>query len=101
MLEKPCWWEVRRDGAVCRLGLVSSIEGQRLPASAARTRSNPGILVGESPGLDRGAARTVQACAHDAAIDIGLARQVVSPRQAAGFYWQGNVKLRNVNLHAE
>src|SRR5208283_1527389 len=73
-------WTPRRqlfpDGVISRLALVGSIKQQRLSPEAARVRSNPRIFVREAPGLDRGAVRTVQAGAHDCAINFRLANQV-------------------------
>ena len=83
------------------LRLISSIEGEGLSASAVRMGANPGVFVGESPGLDRCAARIVQTRSDDAAIDVRLARQVNGLRQAVGIQRQGDVKLGDVNLHAQ
>src|SRR5271163_1264882 len=76
---------------VSGFGLVRSIKRQPPPVSAARMGSDPGIFVRKTPGLNRGAARTVQARSYDAAIDIALPAQVLSPRQTGGIEWQGNV----------
>lgn len=86
--------------AIGGLGLVRSIKEQRVAAGAVRMGADPRILVGKSPGLDRRTARVVQARPDDAAIDLGLARQVLGLRHAAGIQRQRDVQLRDVNLQA-
>src|SRR5580658_410385 len=93
--------ELFQHRAVSCFWLIFPIKRQRLPASTMRMGADPGVFLGKSPGLDRRAAGAVQACPYDAAIDIGLPGQVVSPRLSARIDRKRDVKFGNVNLQTE
>ena len=55
---------------------VHSINRERRAAFAVRVRTNPGIFIGESPRLNRGAAGILQANPYDPPVDVGLSLNV-------------------------
>src|SRR5258708_32071798 len=56
---------------------VSPVQRQGHTARAVGRGPDPGVLVGESPGLNRRTARSLEARADDATIDLGLTGKVV------------------------
>ena len=67
-------------GVIGGLNPVQTIEEQGCPARTARMGTDPGILVGESPGLNGGATWVLQACPHHASVDCSLFLQVLCAR---------------------
>src|SRR3982074_763253 len=63
--------------------------------------SDPGILIGETPCLDRPAPGMRQTGGGNLAIDVGLQLQVLGARIAAAIDWQGDVPLGDVDLHSQ
>jgi hypothetical protein len=80
---------------------VSAVKWKCCAPGAVRVGSDPRVLVGESPGLNRGAARSLQACPNHATIDRSLAKKVFVPGQATGVQGQGYVEFRDVNLDSQ
>src|SRR5579863_112589 len=75
-----------KHGVVGGFWLVGVVEQEGGAAGAVGVRSNPGIFVDESPGLNRSATPALQASAHDAAIDFGLAKKILVRSNAIGIY---------------
>jgi len=67
---------------VSGLGLVGAVKEQTSALRAMRVGTNPGVLVGESPGLNRGAARILQTCPNQTLVGIRLALLIFAPGSA-------------------
>src|SRR5712671_4560333 len=87
--------------AVRSLRSIGLIKRQCRAAGAVGVGTDPGVLVGESPHLDRGASRTFQTRSCNAAIYIALPSQVVHKSQAIGLHRERDVQLSDVNLQTE
>src|SRR5260370_40371435 len=66
-------------GVVSGLRLVGAVKRKGRTLGPMRMRSDPRVFVGKSPGLNRGAAQTLQAGTNDAAVDLSLANKIVVP----------------------
>src|SRR5438874_1977752 len=69
---------------VCRLAFIRSIKRQCRAARVVGVGADPGIFVGESPGLNGGASRTLQASVDDIAVHLSLPLQVLLRSLAIG-----------------
>lgn len=61
---------------VSQLGLVRAVKEQSSALRAMRVGTNPGVLVGESPGLNRGAAWILETYPNHALVDVRLALEI-------------------------
>jgi hypothetical protein len=86
---------------VRRLGLVCAVKEQTSALRAMRVGTNPGVLVGESPGLNRGAAWILETCPNHALVGVRLALEIFGSRYALQIYGQSDVKFRDVNLQSQ
>src|SRR5258708_5365922 len=93
--------ECANDCIVGGLRLVSAVEGKRSTLGVVGVGADPGIFVGEAPGLNGGATGTLQACSYDGAINLSLPGQVIFRGCSIGVYRQGDVEFRDVDLDAE
>jgi hypothetical protein len=85
---------------VSGLGLVGAVKEQASALRTIRVGTNPGVLVGESPGLNRGAARILQTPPNHARVGVCLALEVFGSRRALRIYGQSHIQFRDVNLQA-
>src|ERR1700757_3793104 len=67
-----------------RLHFVVPVKGQGRAARPVRMGADPGILVGESPSLNRGASWILQTRTHHAPINLSLALQILYRSIAGG-----------------
>src|ERR1700722_4777611 len=86
---------------ISSLGPIHSIEGKSLPALVVRMRTDPRVFVGESPGLNRRAAHTIQARSQDAPINVGLPVQVVFLGAPSRIHRQRDIEFGDVNPGAK
>src|SRR5258708_31082717 len=87
-----------KDSPLGGLRRVGPIQRQGHTAKAVGRRPDPGVLVSESPGLNRGAARSLETGANDATIDPGLTGKVVFAYQVP-LWIQGKRNVKFGNLH--
>ena len=66
-----------------------------------RVGPDPRVFVGESPGLNRGAAWILQACPDHSAIDLSLMKKIVVPGHATGVNREGYIEFGDVNLQTQ
>ena len=74
-----CMFERLPQSLVCGSGPVIPIKQQRGTFCMLRVRADPGIFVGESPGLDRRASRMREASDGYISVNFRLALQVFGP----------------------
>jgi hypothetical protein len=86
--------------AIGWLGFVEPIEKERGTLSAVRVRNDPGVFVGESPGLDRSAAWVLRTGLDYAAVDLSLLLQIAVLSLPGGIGRQSDIEFRDVNLQA-
>src|ERR1700739_1851402 len=84
--EQPGWIEVKeglfrstvfgaerlKQDLISRLDFVASVKGQGCAPRPMRMPADPGIFVGESPGLNRRTARILHARPHHAPVNVSL-----------------------------
>src|SRR5579864_8127281 len=84
------------------LGSVIPIERKRRPLRALRMRSNPRVLIRETPRLYRRAPRLLNACKHALPVSFRLPHQILwINHPALGIHPQRHSQLRHVYLHAQ
>src|SRR5579864_5153635 len=101
MPASPLAQNLLKHGIVSGLRLIATVEWQCCTARTVRVRSDPRVLVGEAPGLNRSAAWILQTSPYDAAIYLSLSKKIVAPGQAVGIHGQGDVEFRDVHLHSQ
>ena len=84
-----------------RFGRVVGIERQRCTLRVMRMRADPGILVGETPGLKCRAARMREARPGDLPVDLCLSRQVLRRGSSIRVDRERHIHLGDVHLHPE
>ena len=89
------------EGMVAKFGHIVAVEKQRLTLRTSGLRPDPGILVGEAPGLNRGAVRILQTRPNHALVGVCLAPKIFGSMYALRIHGQSDVKFRDVNLQSQ